>query len=133
MREAHGHRSWVSGLVWTGARTLLSSEGQPLGTDHVPQLRLWSRHGDALASVPSMSKGVVALAGGDGHAASGGKDGSVKVRFFGIFTTGSVDSTDTYSCNVTATGVPDAATGEVTITKLSCAKDEGWGRSVDLI
>ena len=57
------------------------------------------------------------------------KDGSVKVRFFGIFsTTGGADGS--YSCNVSATGVEEG--GEVKITKLSCAKDEGWGRTIDL-
>lgn len=52
------------------------------------------------------------------------KDGSVKVRFFAIFTTGST-SAGSYSCNVSATGVPEegAADGTVEITKLSCAKD----------
>jgi len=58
---------------------------------------------------------------------------TIKVRFFGIFTTGGVvDSTDTYSCNISATGVLDNADA-VRITKLSCAKDEGWGRTIDLI
>ena len=60
------------------------------------------------------------------------RDGSVKVRFFGIFST-SGSSGDSYSCNVSATGEIDEATGEVAITRLSCAKDEGWGQTVDLI
>ena len=43
-------------------------------------------------------------------------------------TTGGADGS--YSCNVSATGVEEG--GEVKITKLSCAKDEGWGRTIDL-
>ena len=59
------------------------------------------------------------------------KDGSVKVRFFGIFSsTGTGGSS--YSCNISATGQP-GADGEVSISKLSCAKDEGWGRTIDLL
>ena len=52
-----------------------------------------------------------------------------KVRFFAIFST---DSVSTYSCSVSATGRkgPD---GAVEITQLSCAKDEGWGQTYDLI
>jgi len=70
------------------------------------------------------------------------RDGSLKVRFFAIFSTGGGGG-DTYSCNVAATGVvleADAAPPEgasvhdgVAITALSAAKDEGWGRSFDLI
>ena len=59
------------------------------------------------------------------------RDGSVKVRFFAIFrTTGSAG--DSYSCNVSATGVLDSA-GQAKITKLSCAKDEGWGQTIDIL
>ena len=54
--------------------------------------------------------------------------GDVKVRFFGIFST---TGRSTYSCNVSATG--RVSDGQVTITKLSCAKDEGWGRTFDII
>ena len=54
--------------------------------------------------------------------------GVVKVRFFGIFST---TGRSTYSCNVSATG--RVSGGQVTITKLSCAKDEGWGRTIDVI
>jgi hypothetical protein len=58
------------------------------------------------------------------------RDGSVKVRWFGIFSsTGS--SGDSYSCNVSATGVLDEATDEVTITKLSCAKGAPSKRRAD--
>lgn len=54
-------------------------------------------------------------------------DGRCLVRFFGIFSTGGAGS---YSCNVSATGI---RAGEgVEITALSCAKDEGWGRTIDL-
>ena len=50
------------------------------------------------------------------------------VRFFAIFST---DGVSTYSCNVSATGVQG---GEVIkIVSLSCAKDEGLGRTFDLI
>ena len=58
------------------------------------------------------------------------KDGTVKVRFFGIFST-SGGTAGSYSCNVSATG--EVAGEDVKITKLSCAKDEGWGRTIDLI
>ena len=59
-------------------------------------------------------------------------NGDVKVRFFGIFSTGAGGS---YSCNVSATGSPGSSGGaeDVEITKLSCAKDEGWGQTIDLI
>ena len=52
------------------------------------------------------------------------------VRFFAIF---SKDGVSTYTCQVAATGVREAAGSEVTITKLSCAKDEGLGQTIDLI
>lgn len=65
-----------------------------------------------------------------------------KVRFFAIFSTDGGSST--YSCNVSATGVRsinnqkkgnDDENDEdcVRITSLSCAKDEGLGRTFDLI
>lgn len=54
--------------------------------------------------------------------------GRCLVRFFAIFATGSVASS--YSCNVSATGVRDGEA--VRIVALSCAKDEGWGRTIDL-
>lgn len=57
-------------------------------------------------------------------------DGKCLVRFFGIFATGSVASS--YSCNVSATGVRFDGSSAVQITALSCAKDEGWGRTIDL-
>jgi len=63
-------------------------------------------------------------------------DGRCLVRFFGIFSTGgfSTGGGSTYSCNVSATGCrKDGADGEIEITALSCAKDEGWGRTIDLI
>lgn len=53
-----------------------------------------------------------------------------QVRFFGIFSTSGGEST--YSCNVGATGVRRPGDGRVLITALSCAKDEGWGRTIDL-
>ena len=57
-------------------------------------------------------------------------DGRCLVRFFGIFSTGAGGS---YSCNVSATGRRSAAgAGSVEIIALSCAKDEGWGRTIDL-
>ena len=60
--------------------------------------------------------------------------GEIKVRFFAIFTTGGASS---YSCNVSATGRPSEGdadgAGAIEIVKLSCAKDEGWGNTVDLL
>ena len=60
------------------------------------------------------------------------KDGSCMVRFFAIF---SRDGVTTFSCSVSATGVHvDENDGTaVDIVALSCAKDEGWGQTVDLI
>ena len=61
------------------------------------------------------------------------RDGAtVKVRFFGIFSTdGGLTS---YSCNVSATGRRGAGVGgEVAITARSCAKVEGWGRTIGVI
>ena len=71
------------------------------------------------------------------------------VRFFAIFST---DGVTTYSCNVSATGIDisgdddnnnDAGTNvcikqnennsNIKIVSLSCAKDEGLGRTFDLI
>jgi hypothetical protein len=53
-----------------------------------------------------------------------------KVRFFAIFST---DTVSTYSCSVSATGRKGHPDGPVEITQLSCAKDEGWGQTYDLI
>ena len=61
-------------------------------------------------------------------------DGRCLVRFFGIFATGGA-GTSTYSCNVSATGRrrdDGEGDGGIEITALSCAKDEGWGRTIDL-
>ena len=56
------------------------------------------------------------------------------VRFFAIFST---DGVSTYSCNVSATGVrgndDDVHKDSIKIISLSCAKDEGLGRTYDLI
>ena len=57
-------------------------------------------------------------------------DGRCLVRFFGIFSTSGGGST--YSCNVAATGTRREGDGRVIIRALSCAKDEGWGRTIDL-
>eukprot|EP00316_Scyphosphaera_apsteinii_P013420 CAMPEP_0119320830 /NCGR_PEP_ID=MMETSP1333-20130426/53577_1 /TAXON_ID=418940 /ORGANISM="Scyphosphaera apsteinii, Strain RCC1455" /LENGTH=211 /DNA_ID=CAMNT_0007327641 /DNA_START=293 /DNA_END=928 /DNA_ORIENTATION=- len=57
-------------------------------------------------------------------------DGRCLVRFFGIFSR-SGDSSNTYSCNIAAAGVK-RADGRIEIMALSCAKDEGWGRTIDL-
>ena len=57
-------------------------------------------------------------------------DGRCLVRFFGIFST-SGGGDNTYSCNVAATGKRQGE-GGIAITALSCAKDEGWGRTIDL-
>ena len=60
---------------------------------------------------------------------AGVKGDRAMARFFAIFTT---DTVSTYSCNVAATGVrkPDSS---IEIVSLSCAKDEGLGRTYDLI
>lgn len=61
------------------------------------------------------------------------------VRFFGIFST---DGVTTYSCNVSATGIRNSngndansndPNKDIQIVSLSCAKDEGLGRTYDLI
>lgn len=60
------------------------------------------------------------------------------VRFFAIFST---DGVTTYSCNVSATGIRSASgtnedndpNRDISIISLSCAKDEGLGRTYDLI
>ena len=66
----------------------------------------------------------------------------VMVRFFAIFST---DGVSTYSCNVSATGIVKSGSGDdeddddtaeystIEIVSLSCAKDEGLGRTFDLI
>ena len=54
---------------------------------------------------------------------------TVKVRFFGIFSRD--DGKSSYSCNISATGV--IGDGEIAFTALSCAKDEGWGRTIGVI
>ena len=51
------------------------------------------------------------------------------VRFFALFST---DTVTTYSVNVSATG-RRSEDGKIQIVSLSCAKDEGWGQTVDLI
>lgn len=51
------------------------------------------------------------------------------VRFFALFST---DTVTTYSVNVSATG-RRSEDGKIKIVSLSCAKDEGWGQTVDLI
>ena len=52
------------------------------------------------------------------------------VRFFAIFSKD--DGGSTYSCNVSATGL-HGKNGVVNLVGLSCAKDEGFGQTVDLI
>ena len=54
---------------------------------------------------------------------------TVKVRFFGIFSRD--DGKSSYSCNISATGV--IGDGGIEFTALSCAKDEGWGRTIGVI
>mmetsp|Transcript_9833 Transcript_9833/g.14771 ORF Transcript_9833/g.14771 Transcript_9833/m.14771 type:complete len:267 (-) Transcript_9833:94-894(-) len=54
---------------------------------------------------------------------------SCQVRFFAIFST---DTVTTYSCSVAAKGVKNIL-GDIEIVALSCAKDEGWGQTIDLI
>lgn len=53
-----------------------------------------------------------------------------QVRFFAIFST---DTVSTYSCSVSATGRKGPNDDDIEITQLSCAKDEGWGQTYDLI
>lgn len=53
-----------------------------------------------------------------------------QVRFFAIFST---DTVSTYSCSVSATGSKGTNGDDIEITQLSCAKDEGWGQTYDLI
>ncbi len=63
------------------------------------------------------------------------------VRFFGIFSKKSpgalIPGTNikgkgtSYSGNISCTATLDGT--KVKVTKLSCAKDEGWGRTVDVI
>ena len=53
-----------------------------------------------------------------------------QVRFFAIF---SRDTVSTYSCSVSATGRKGPNDDGIEITQLSCAKDEGWGQTHDLI
>lgn len=63
-------------------------------------------------------------------------DNKVMVRFFAIFST---DGISTYSCNVSATGIKlndgndENESNTIKIISLSCAKDEGLGRTFDLI
>jgi len=57
-------------------------------------------------------------------------DGRCLVRFFGIFSTDGWTASSTYSCNISATG--RRREGGIQILALSCAKDEGWGRTIDL-
>jgi len=56
-------------------------------------------------------------------------DGRCLVRFFAIFST---DGATSYSCNIAATGKKNK-NGTIKIVALSCAKDEGWGQTIDLI
>ena len=56
-------------------------------------------------------------------------DGRCMVRFFAIF---SRDAVTTFSCSVSATGIK-VADGTIDIIALSCAKDEGWGQTVDIV
>ena len=70
------------------------------------------------------------------------RDSTVRgmVRFFAIFST---DGATTYSCNVAATGIRPGSSDktnnkndpnkDIQIISLSCAKDEGLGRTYDLI
>ena len=64
---------------------------------------------------------------------AGFQDGGQKclVRFFAIFSKDGGFST--YTCQVSATGVRRSDDETVGIVKLSCAKDEGLGQTIDLI
>ena len=59
---------------------------------------------------------------------AGARDDRCMVRFFAIF---SRDTVSTFSCSVQATGIKRE--NGVEIVQLSCAKDEGWGQTFDLI
>lgn len=59
---------------------------------------------------------------------AGTRDDRCMVRFFAIF---SRDTVSTFSCSVQATGIKRE--NGVEIVQLSCAKDEGWGQTFDLI
>lgn len=59
---------------------------------------------------------------------AGVRDDRCMVRFFAIF---SRDTVSTFSCSVQATGIKRE--DGVEIVQLSCAKDEGWGQTFDLI
>eukprot|EP00978_Attheya_sp_CCMP212_P046980 scaffold421175_cov51-Attheya_sp.AAC.7 len=57
------------------------------------------------------------------------ENGRCMVRFFAIFST---DTVTTFSCSISATGVTQKD-GTIDIIALTCAKDEGWGQTIDII
>ena len=62
--------------------------------------------------------------------------GVVMIRFFGIFSKKNPNPVGggagtSYSCNISCTAKVDGS--KASVTKLSCAKDEGWGRTIDVI
>lgn len=63
---------------------------------------------------------------------AGVREGAAMVRFFAIFST---DGATSYSCNVSAKGIQTkpGSNDSIQILSLSCAKDEGLGRTYDLI
>lgn len=98
----------------------------------VRAVRRDGRLGDLLRVEVVIGAGVTGDTDADGTARR-----RAKVRFFGIFST---DGVSTYSCNISATGVHASAAKEdgdpnkdIRIVALSCAKDEGLGRTYDLI
>ena len=56
--------------------------------------------------------------------------GTTLVRFFAVFSKMG-GSGGSYSCNISAQGKMDG--DKVKVTKLSAAKDEGWGRTIDIL
>ena len=95
----------------------------------VRAIRRDGRLGDLLSVEIVIGAGVTTTEDGDTRG---------MVRFFGIFST---DGVTTYSCNVSATGLrstgairnEDDPNNDIRIVSLSCAKDEGLGRTYDLI
>ena len=106
-------RSWRD--LTEGPRTSASVMGPPRRAQAGP--------GEARRELGSLLRVEIVVGGGVR------KDGQCLVRFFAIFSLSGDGSS--FSCNVSATGIK-AADGSIEITALSCAKDEGWGRTIDL-
>ena len=92
----------------------------------VRAIRRDGRLGDLLGVEVVIGAGI---GGSDNKNVDGARQKRGMVRFFAIFST---DGVTTYSCNVSATGV-GGSKETIRIVSLSCAKDEGLGRTYDLI